>query len=97
PPHPVTAQGFIPPPERVEVAGFDFPGNNDDIRNQVVRRLNANRNYRELFSRAFPQVKAGAPITFDDFGRAIAEFEFTLVSADAPIDRYARGDRNALS
>jgi len=79
------------------VAGFVFPGNNDDIRNEVLRRLNANRNYRELFSRAFPQVKAGSPITFDDFGRAIAEFEFTLVSTDAPIDRYARGDRNALS
>ena len=96
-PHLLTAQAFIPPTERVEVAGFDFPGNNDDIRNEVLRRLNANQNYRELFSRAFPPVKAGAPITFDDFGRAIAEFEFTLVSADAPIDRYARGDRNALS
>jgi cytochrome c peroxidase len=96
-PHLLTAQAFIPPTERVEVAGFDFPGNNDDIRNEVLRRLNANRNYRELFARAFPRVKAGSPITFDDFGRAIAEFEFTLVSADAPIDRYARGDRNALS
>jgi cytochrome c peroxidase len=96
-PHLLTAQAFIPPTERVEVAGFDFPGNNDDIRNEVLRRLNANRNYRELFSRAFPQVKAGAPITFDDVGRAIAEFEFTLVSTDTPIDRYARGDRNALS
>ena len=96
-PHLLTAQAFIPPTERVEVAGFDFPGDNDDIRNEVLRRLNANQNYRELFSRAFPRVKAGSPITFDDFGRAIAEFEFTLVSADAPIDRYARGDRNALS
>ena len=96
-PHLLTAQAFIPPTERVEVAGFVIRGNNDDIRNEVLRRLNANRNYRELFSRAFPQVKAGSPITFDDFGRAIAEFEFTLVSTDAPIDRYARGDRNALS
>lgn len=96
-PHLLTAQAFIPPTERVEAAGFDFPGNNDDIRNEVLRRLNANRNYRELFSRAFPQIKAGAPITFDHVGRAIAEFEFTLVTTDAPIDRYARGDRNALS
>ena len=31
------------------------------------------------------------------FGRAIAEFEFTMVFADAPIDRYARGDKNALT
>src|SRR4030095_14697591 len=96
-PHLLTAQAFIPPTERVEVAGFTFPGGNDDIRNEVLRRLNATRNYRELFSRAFPDVKAGGPITFDHVGRAIAEFEFTLVSADAPIDRFARGDRNALS
>jgi cytochrome c peroxidase len=96
-PHLLAAQAFIPPTERVEVAGFEFPGNNDAIRDEVLRRLNANRNYRELFSRAFPPVNAGAPITFDHVGRAIAEFEFTLVSTDAPIDRYARGDRNALS
>jgi cytochrome c peroxidase len=95
--HLLAAQAFIPPTERVEAAGFTFPGGNDDIRNEVLRRLNATRNYRELFSRAFPDVKAGGPITFDHVGRAVAEFEFTLVFADAPIDQYARGDRNALS
>src|SRR5882672_11357215 len=31
------------------------------------------------------------------FGRAIAEFEFTMAFANAPIDRYARGDANALN
>jgi cytochrome c peroxidase len=31
------------------------------------------------------------------FGRAIAEFEFTLTFADAPIDRYARGEKNAMN
>ena len=31
------------------------------------------------------------------FGRAIAEFEFTLVFADAPVDRFARGDRSAMT
>ena len=96
-PHLLTAQAFIPPTERVEAAGFHFPGNNDDIRGEVLRRLNSDRNYRQLFARAFPHVKAGAPITFDDFGRAIAEFEFTLVFANAPIDRYARGAHNALT
>jgi cytochrome c peroxidase len=96
-PHLLTAQAFIPPTERVEAAGFHFPGNSDDIRAEVLRRLNANENYRQLFARVFPQVKYGAPITFDDVGRAIAEFEFTLVFADAPIDRYARGQNNALT
>ena len=96
-PHLLTAQAFIPPTERVEAAGFHFPGNNDDIRAEVLRRLNANGNYRQLFARGFPEVKAGGPITFDHFGRAIAEFEFTMVFTDTPIDRYARGIGSALT
>jgi cytochrome c peroxidase len=96
-PHLLTAQAFIPPTERVEAAGFHFPGGNDDIRGEVLRRLNASGNYRKLFARVFPHVKAGEPIVFDDFASAIAEFELTQVYADAPIDRYARGVRNALT
>lgn len=96
-PHLLTAQAFIPPTERVEAAGFHFPGNSDDIRGEVLQRINASRSYRHRFARVFPHVKAGAPITFDDFGRAIAEFEFTLVFANAPIDRYARGAHDALT
>lgn len=91
------AQAFIPPTERVEVAGFTFPGDNYDIRAEVLRRLNAVDEYRKLFGEVFPEVKAGAPIDFDMFGKSIAEFQFTLVFADAPIDRYARGLKNALS
>ena len=96
-PHLLTAQAFIPPTERVEAAGFHFPGNNDDIRAEVVRRLNRSREYRERFARTFRHVRAGAPISFDDVAHAIAEFELTLVFADAPIDEYARGNRRALS
>jgi cytochrome c peroxidase len=96
-PHLLTAQAFIPPTERVEQAGFHFPGGNGEIRAEVLRRLNASDAYRKLFARVSPAVKAGAPITFDDVGRAIAEFEFTQVYANAPIDRYARGVHNALT
>jgi cytochrome c peroxidase len=96
-PHLLTAQAFIPPTERTEAAGFHFPGGNDDIRREVLRRLNASANYRQLFARVFPEVDAGGPITFDHFARAIAEFELTLVFADAPIDRYARGIENAMT
>jgi cytochrome c peroxidase len=42
-------------------------------------------------------VQAGDPITFEMFGLAITEFELTLVFADAPIDRFARGQLNALT
>ena len=92
----LTAQAFIPPTERVEAAGFHFPGNNDDIRAEVVRRLDAVAEYRQRFARSFPHVKAGEPIAYEDFARAIAEFEYTLTFANAPIDRFARGERNAM-
>jgi len=47
----------------------------------------------------FPEVagSSGKPIDFHMFGRAIAEFEFTLVFANAPIDQFARGDRDAMT
>jgi len=96
-PHLLVAQAFIPPTERTEVAGFAFPGDNDAIRAEVLNRLNRSPAYRKLFGKIFPEVKAGAPITFDMFGKAIAEFEFILTFANAPIDRFARGERDALT
>lgn len=70
---------------------------NEPIRQAVLGRLNSTPKYRQLFGELFPSVAAGGPIDFTMFGRAIAEFEFTMVFANAPIDQYARGDRNALS
>jgi cytochrome c peroxidase len=96
-PHLLDAQAFIPPTERTEVAGFDFPGDNDAIRAEVLRRLNAVSGYRKRFGQVFPSVRRGGPITYDDFARAIAEFEFSLTFANAPIDRYARGEPNAMT
>ncbi len=96
-PHLLTAQAFIPPVERTEVTGFDFVGDNDAIRAEVLERLNSIPAYRELFGKVYPDVKAGGPITFDMFGAAIAEFEFSLTFANAPIDRFARGQSGALT
>jgi cytochrome c peroxidase len=96
-PHLLEAQAFIPPTERVEAAGFAFPGDNDAIRAEVVRRLNASPGYRRLFGQVYPEVRRGGPITYEHLARALAEFEFTLTFADAPIDRYARGNPGALT
>lgn len=95
--HLLVAQAFIPPTERNEVAGFTFPGGNTEIREEVLRRLNAIPEYRRLFGQRFPEVRAGGPITFDHFGQAIAEFEFTLAFTNAPIDRFARGETEAMT
>jgi cytochrome c peroxidase len=95
--HLLIAQAFIPPTERVEAAGFVFPGDNFDIRNEVIRRINEVTEYRKLFGKIFPEVKQGSPITYDMFAKAIAEFEFTLIFVDAPLDKFARGQRNAMT
>lgn len=80
----------VPPPG---ANGF----RNEPIREALLARLNASAAYRSLFSEVFPSVAAGERIDFSMSAQAIAEFEFTLVFADAPIDRFARGQRNAMS
>jgi cytochrome c peroxidase len=82
--------GVVPPPDS---SGF----RNEPIRQAVLSRLNANEQYRILFGRLFPSVEAGNDIEFSMFARAIAEFEFTLVFADAPIDQFARGNSQAMT
>jgi len=70
---------------------------NEPIRQKASAILNATPAYRALFGDIFPAVKAGALIDFFMFGKAIAEFEFTLVFANAPIDQFARGDTSAMT
>ncbi|OYU75444.1 MAG: hypothetical protein CFE32_14285 [Alphaproteobacteria bacterium PA3] len=70
---------------------------NGPIRAAVARRLNDSPAYLQLFGASFPEVRGGGQITPLMFAQAIAEFEFTLVRADAPIDRFARGHRDAMS
>ena len=80
------------------VPGADESGfRNHPIRMDVIEILNRTPGYRLMFGKVFPEVKHGAPITYDMFGRAIAEFEFTLTFATAPIDKFARGHQNAMT
>jgi cytochrome c peroxidase len=80
----------VPPPDE---SGF----RNEPIRQDALKLLNGNSKYRALFGEIFPKVKKGAPIDFTMFGLAIAEFEFTLTFADAPLDQFARGERKAMT
>lgn len=82
--------GKVPPPDS---NGY----RNEPIRQAVLARLNATPAYRNLFGALFPSVKAGRAINFIMFGKAIAEFEFTLVFANAPIDQFARGDHQSMT
>ncbi|HLG17774.1 MAG TPA: cytochrome c peroxidase [Blastocatellia bacterium] len=96
-PHLLAAQAYMPPSDRAEMAGFDFQGDSFAIRDEIARRLNKIKKYRTKFGKFFPEVKAGAPITFEMASLALAEFQLTLAYADAPIDKFARGDRKAMT
>jgi cytochrome c peroxidase len=80
----------VPPPD---ASGF----RNEPIRQAVLARLNASPGYRTLFGEVFPEVAGGAPIDFSMFGRAVAEFEFTITFADTPLDRFARGEDGGMT
>jgi cytochrome c peroxidase len=80
----------VPAPD---VSGF----RNEPIRDTLVDRLNASPEYRQQFAVSFQSVAAGGDIDFLMFAQAIAEFEFTLTFANAPIDRFARGEMSALT
>ena len=82
----------LPPCDENDV--HNFP-----IQHLVDERLNAIPEYRERFGAVF---NGGAPlppggITIDMRRQAIAEFQTSLVAADAPLDRFARGDHDAMT
>jgi len=61
----------------------------------MIERLRAISKYREMFKKAFPNEKE--PITLENTVKAIAAFERTIVCNDTPLDRYLRGESNALN
>tara|TARA_B100001093_G_C26820811_1_gene1011798 strand:- start:1127 stop:2254 length:1128 start_codon:yes stop_codon:yes gene_type:complete len=61
----------------------------------LLDRLRAEDRYQRLFPRAFPA--DSDPLTVGNIVKAIATFERTIISANAPYDRYLIGDRSALN
>jgi cytochrome c peroxidase len=61
----------------------------------VLARLRAEPVYQSLFPTSFGTTPD--PFTLPNVNRAIAAFERTFISANAPIDRFNRGDSLALS
>lgn len=59
---------------------------------KAVEKIGAIQGYQEQFQKVF-----GQPVTADGIGKAIAAFERTILSGDAPYDHFKAGDENALS
>jgi cytochrome c peroxidase len=59
----------------------------------MIHSVSEIEGYRKLFARAYP----GEPVNEKTVARAIATFERTIVSAQAPFDRWISGDESAIS
>ena len=59
---------------------------------EVVKKLNAIPGYKSEFQKVFK-----TDVTADGIGKAIASFERTVLSGDAPYDKFVAGDAKALS
>jgi len=58
----------------------------------MVQSLDGIPQYKELFQKVF-----GTGVTPENFAKAIAAFERTVLSGNSPYDRYRAGDENALT
>lgn len=58
----------------------------------VVKKLSAIEGYRSQFKDVF-----GSDVTSDGIGKAIAAYERTILSGNAPYDAFKAGDKTALS
>ena len=95
--HLLAAVACISVTDRTALVGPKFDGDNSAIRATLAARVDGIKRYRRMFAKVYPEVSAGVPISFDMIANAIAEYELTLVYANAPIDQYARGDLTAMS
>ncbi len=61
----------------------------------AIEQLQGIPGYVEAFKKAFPG--EANPMIYDNIGKAIAVFEATLITPDAPFDRWLKGDDKALT
>lgn len=60
----------------------------------TIQLLNSSETYRELFKKAFPENET---ITEHSIAAALATFERSVQSAEAPFDKWVEGDKSAIS
>lgn len=59
---------------------------------EIVKKLQGSAEYRRAFGEIYPE-----GITKESFTDALVELERSLVTPNAPFDRYLRGDESAIS
>jgi cytochrome c peroxidase len=86
------AQALVPIENLEEMRGPRVPEGRGVA--EAVQRVSRVKEYQSLFAGAFG---GSAAVTPGNLARAIAAFERTIVTTDAPFDRYMRGDHTALT
>lgn len=62
----------------------------------VVKVISADKEYKEMFAKAYPELQANEQITYDNIAEAIAAYERTFVSKSR-FDDYLAGVQDALN
>jgi cytochrome c peroxidase len=75
---------------------IEAPDEMDQDPDELVWELSEIPEYVQLFAEAFPESGEDA-VTYENVVRAVTSFERTLISTDAPFDRFVQGDENALT
>jgi len=84
--------GRMPTLEQQVLQPIQNPDEMDMTLDEALARLRDHPDYSEQFRAAF-----GAEASVEGLARALAAYLRTILSGDAPVDRYMNGDREALS
>ncbi len=79
--------------EEQALGPIQAPGEMNQDLAGLATRLGKIEGYRQMFDKAYPN----EGITDKTIAKAIASFERTVVSTEAPFDRWRKGDKNAIS
>ena len=84
--------GRMPTLEQQVLQPIQDPKEMDLTLDEALVRLKGHPDYPGLFRAAF-----GAEVSVEGLSRALASYLRTILTGDAPVDRYLNGDREALS
>jgi enediyne biosynthesis protein E4 len=92
------AQARFPLTSPAEMRGFGHQGiaNNDEIRSEIIRRLQ-NNGWESAFRSAFNDSVSTQVINEERLSRALAEYQRSQVALDNDFFRYVDGNSNALT